>query len=109
MHWSFIVCLIYLWRTRSTHVANSAKSCTNCKFFLPPNGDTSSPYNLRLGKCMVYPYPDKKVADLVVGMLDPNYTNQFRYAIHARLDETKCGFGATNFSPKRQFPKRPPN
>lgn len=109
MHWSFIVCMIYLWRTRVTPISHYVKSCANCKFFMPPTDDISTPYNLRLGRCMVYPQPDKKVADLVVGTLDPNYTNQFRYAIFARMNENMCGFGATNFSPKIPFHKWRPN
>jgi hypothetical protein len=105
MHWSILLYMIYLWRTRSTGVSTQVKSCVNCKFFLPPTDDFNNNHNVRLGKCLIYPYPETTVSDLVVGMSEPNYAGKFRFAVAARTSETLCGHNAVHFSPKtRKFP-----
>lgn len=108
MHWSLVVCLLYFWRTRGTSTASTpaVKSCTNCKFFLPPTIGRYNSQSIQLGKCLQYPYPDQPVHTLVVGMEDTDISDKFRYAIAARTSETMCGHYAQHFSPKIRYPSR---
>jgi len=108
MNWSFLVCLIYLWKTRGTStVAGGLKSCTNCKFFLPPTLDTQNRQTAILGKCLLYPYHDKTVPTLVVGMAEMDVGGNFHYAVSARSSETMCGHTALHFLPRIRPPHHP--
>lgn len=106
MHWLFLVYLLYVWKTRGTSVVQ-VKSCTNCKFFLPPTLDTHNRQTVALGKCMLYPYPDKTVPTLVIGMSDIDVGSHFRYAVAARTSETMCGHSARQFVSKIRPPHPP--
>lgn len=104
MHWSMIVWLMYLWRTRTSGIYSaymSKPACTNCRFFLPPTDDIHRTSNVRMGKCLLYPYSNQTVATLVAGMSEPNYGGNFHYAIVARTAETMCGHYGTQFSAKK--------
>lgn len=109
MHWSFLVCLMYLWKTRGTTTVAGVKSCSNCKFFLPPTLDIHNKQNAVLGKCLLYPYSDKTVSTLVVGMADLDVGGNFHYAVTARASETMCGHSAQQFSPRFRTPHPPKN
>ena len=108
MHWSFLVCLMYLWKTRGTSTVAGVKSCTNCKFFLPPTLDIHNKHTAIRGKCLLYPYHDKTVHTLVVGMSEPDVGENFHYAFTARSSETMCGHTAQQFSPRIRPPPPPP-
>ena len=103
MHWSIVVCLLYFWRTRGTSTA-SIKSCTNCKFYMPPTFGLHNSQSL--GKCTLYPYPDQTVHTLIVGMAEMDIADKYRYAINARSSDTMCGNTAQQFSPKIRLPPR---
>ena len=109
MNWSFIVCLIYIWKTRGISVAGGVKSCTNCKFFLPPTLDMYNKQTITLGKCLLYPYPDQTIPTLVVGMDEMDVGGKFQYAVTARTSETMCGHTARHFSPRIRPPSPPPH
>ena len=99
MHWSILLYFVYLWKTRAS-TTSAVKSCADCKFFLPPTDDLHNPTTLRMGKCMLYPYSDKIVNNLVIGMGQPLEDGKYRYASTARMTETMCGHQAVNFVPK---------
>ena len=107
MHWSFLVCLIYVWKTRGTSTVAGVKSCSNCKFFLPPSLDMYNRQTITLGKCLLYPYPDKTVPTLVVGMSEMDVGGNFHYAFTARSSETMCGHNALHFLPRIRHPHHP--
>jgi hypothetical protein len=109
MHWSMIVWLMYLWRSRTySYMYNSSPLkpscakplCAKCRFFLPPTDDLNRVSNVRMGKCLLYPYSNQTVATLVVGMATPDYGGLFQYAGVARSTETMCGPSGTQFSAK---------
>jgi len=110
MHWSMIVCLMYLWKSRGTYVDSShtPKPCVKCRFFMPPTDDIYRPSNVKLGKCLLYPYSDRSVATLVVGMSEPDYGGNYQYAIIARMSDTMCGELGTQFSAKPAPRRRSP-
>lgn len=102
-----IICVLYLLYIAHTR-ATFTRSCTNCKFFLPL---TTKPSDFsEIGKCMLYPYSDKTVNQLVIGMGEANIDGLFHYAITARITETMCGPDGTNFikNPMRPVPNRRP-
>ena len=79
-----------------------------CRFFLPPTDDMYRASNIRLGKCLLYPYANQTVATLVVGMSEPDYGGLFQYAGVARSTETMCGPFGSQFTAKnyqRIFPQ----
>ena len=101
MNWIIVFYVLYVFHARAT----TTRSCTNCKFFLPLTDKTPE-----LGKCMLYPYSDKTVNHLVVGMGEANIDGLFHYAITARITETMCGRDGANFikKPMRPVPNRRP-
>lgn len=99
MHWAILLYLVYILKTRASTMT-TVKSCADCKFFLPPTGDLHKPSNVRMGKCLLYPYSDKMVNSLIVGMDQTVEDGQYRYATTARMTETMCGHEGVNFVPK---------
>jgi hypothetical protein len=108
MHWAILFYLAYIWNTRAlAYIWNTrastttiVKSCADCKFFLPPTDDLHNPSTLRMGKCLLYPYSDKMIHHLIVGMGQSIEESQYRYATTARMSETMCGNEGVNFIPK---------
>ena len=101
---------MYLWKTRGTSTVAGVKSCSNCKFFLPPTLDIHNKQTAILGKCLLYPYPDQTVPTLVVGMSEMDVGGKFQYAVAARTSETMCGHTGRHFLPRiRPFLPPPPH
>lgn len=63
-----------------------------------------------MGKCMLYPYSDKTMNHLIIGMGEANIDGMFRYSTTARASESMCGNEGVNFikKPVRPVPNRPP-
>jgi hypothetical protein len=64
--------------------------------------------NVRMGRCMLYPYSDSVVSNrMIVGMDTPTTDSLFRYASSARASESMCGEEGVNFIKKPMFPPPP--
>ena len=111
MNWFLFFYLMYVLKTRATTLSSSTtslRSCENCKFFLPPNNDLAKMVNVRMGRCMLYPYSDKVVSNrMIVGMDEPMIDGLFRYATTARASESMCGHEGVNFIKKPMIPPPP--
>lgn len=107
MNWFLVLYLLYILKTRASTMTTT-RSCENCKFFLPPNNDLAKLVNVRMGRCMLYPYSDKVVSNrMIVGMDDPMIDGLFRYATTARASESMCGHEGVNFIKKPTIPPLP--